>query len=64
MENEFTFKFTQKEADLLIQVLAKQPYEISAKLISKMQLQFQGQQHKQALKEEPVKIENEESTES
>ena len=58
MENELTFKFNQKEADLIIQSLVKQPYEISAKLIAKMQMQFQEQQ--QALKEEPAATENNE----
>ena len=58
MENELTFKFNQKEADLIIQSLVKQPYEISAQLIAKMQMQFQEQQ--QALKEEPAATENNE----
>ena len=43
MEDILTFKYTQAEADLIVQALGEQPYKITAKLIASMHAQYQEQ---------------------
>jgi len=51
----FQFNLTQPEADVIIQVLAEQPYKVSGQLIPKLQKQFQEQAKAEAEPVEPVK---------
>jgi len=50
--NQFNFSLTQKEADIVINSLVKQPYEVSAGVINTMQSQFKEQAEKQEKKPE------------
>jgi len=60
MEQTLTFNLTRQEADLIVQALGEQPYKISAKLISSLQMQYQQQQ--KPTSEMPVKNTNEDKT--
>lgn len=46
------FEFTQQEADIIIQSLAKQPFEVVYKLIAKMQQQAAKQLQPKLKKEQ------------
>lgn len=56
-DREFTFQFTHPEAEYVIQLLGRQPYQEVAEMISKMQRQYDSQVH---LPQEPLPVETEE----
>jgi len=55
VEDTITFKFTQAEADLIVNSLGEQPYKFTAKLIASMHAQYQDQQTTEPEKTKPKK---------